>query len=407
MTRRAAIAREPGRGRALHAFAITPLAVVAASVLGLATPLPARAVPPVPAVCDQADVGERLKCKHDNAIAQQDHMVGVIEGSPLSDLLTDAQMTGLSNARNRAVRAAGRANPSDFKTLSRKRNVTCQIQEFSGDGDGVCESKMNEQCLEVIGDGIGDDVQPCRLTGPPGQREVCAEICDEQAINENEDNFDEEFAADMEQIYDDVTNQTMEANEVLETEALSMPSLRALAVSGNSCSFASGGLTRVPFVAFVVVKTLAVTTRGVADIAERGCDQTAFGFNGGAVCIATETIASLAAIAWNAVDEIEGTLDSLTIDAMLACARDTRTEIGMVMNQLGALQGGIGGVQGEIGDVKGEVAALQTNLANGFLGLQNDLSQTRSELKLLLEETIRLLKTPQGQRSGFNQLPGS
>ncbi len=86
---------------------------------------------------------------------------------------------------------------------------------------------------------------------------------------------------------------------------------------------------------------------------------------------------------------IEATLDSLRIDATLACLKDTRAEVGMLMNDLGNIQGDIGG--------------LKTSIDSGFSSVQNQISETRSELRSLLAETIRLLKEPQGRREGFNE----
>ena len=195
--------------RSPHILAIAATAFVLSA--GVVT-----AAPPTPQACSDPDLGARVRCKFDNVVAQQDTTTDMLTQMPE---IPDTQKQALMNQRDRLMTAFGRTTDDDYKQLAKKKDPKCQVAEVMNDGkgddDGICTG--NEDCLEVIGDQIGDDIQPCKTTGKPSDREVCVEICDSMAVNSNPDNFDENGRGkDLEDELDDATEQYEALNQVLE-----------------------------------------------------------------------------------------------------------------------------------------------------------------------------------------------
>lgn len=309
--------------------------------------------------------GEKLKCKFDAMIEEGKKTIDELQKPPYDILLPPAQVEGLKKIKENLQHGKMRLQTDDFHLLTKKKETTCQLVESSEVGathndDGVCDPK-NEDCAEVIGDGIGDDDGICwPLKGK--KREVCVQICDEEATLQDESNVDDEKSDELEAIYDNLTEHSKEVNEGLPQAAVMILSAQATIDPYDPCQIDAQGLSRTSALLRSLARGAAVGARGGADISERLCDQVAFGFSCGACCAPGEAIAGALQAASTAIEMIEETINSATIDAALNC-----------------------------------VAAMKQTAEenNGMITeIQSNLVQVQAEQA----EIIRLLKTPLGQR---------
>lgn len=396
----------PKATRALRSRALLPaigLAVVLSSLS------PALAVAPPPMQCDQPESGDRIKCKFGNIIEQQR---GAAELLDQMGMLPPTQADALIKHIDRAGRGQSRSDAMSFKQLTRKAKVECQVKEIIGDGkgddDGICTG--GEDCEEVLNDQIGNDDGVCRpMNGK--NREVCVEICDDDAINSDPNNFDDDPNAnttgrDLEESLDDLTEQYEDINLMMAQE-LSDRTLDQSLQAGGSSSLAGGACSTVlrgrpSSTVTAILVGAAAGARVAADVNERFCDQTAFGFSGSSVCAVVEGIAGAAGVVATAY-QVEGAdIDSSTIDAIYACLQETSTAtaaavgaVGNVSGDLAAVSQQVTNVNFSVDTVNQRVVALQQKAAT----LEAQLVETRT----MLLEVIELLNTPQGRRTTFSQ----
>ena len=342
-------------------------------MLGL--PLVADAAP-LPKNCDESDSGERIKCKFDNILDQQQAAVGMLSES---NSIPISQRDAMKNQVSRSQRAQSRAAPEDFKQLTKRSKSECQVAEIFGDGvgddDGICKGG-NEDCVELMDDGIGDDDGICKRTGKPSEREVCAQICDAEAVNSNPGNFDDDpnadsMGRDLEEQLDESAEQFAELNDVLESEMAMQASFQLSVASGDPC--AAIFESRPSFEASLIASQLAVTLRGIAGQAAPVCQFDIAGFNGAIACVITETIAAIAEVVDDSIEMLDAEIDSDTIDASYAC-------MGSLNASVGETNDALDDIMSELQDVKSDLVLLREQVA----------------------ETNRLLTTPQGRRDGFN-----
>jgi hypothetical protein len=327
--------------------------------------------------CDQTDSGERIKCKFNNILDQQEAAVGMLGEN---NSIPPSQRQAMQNQMTRSQRAQGRADSEDFKQLTKRSKTECQVAEIIGDGfgddDGICKGG-NEDCVEVLGDGIGDDDGICQQTGMPSQREVCAQICDAEAINANPNNFDDDpgqdsLGRDLEEQLNESAEQFVELNDTLESEMALQAAFRSSVANGDPCAAIFD--SRPTFNASLIASQLAVTLRGIAGQAQPVCQFDISGFNGAIACVITETIAAIAEVIDDSLSMVDEEVDSDTIDASYAC--------------LGNLNASVGETNDALADITNQLQDVQSDL---------DLLQEQ------VSETNRLLVTPQGQREGFNR----
>jgi len=328
----------------------------------------AASSPPPRAACSDPDLGERLKCKLGNVISQQEETANMLD--QMADI-PDAQKTAILSKKDRSRSAFDRSDPADFKQFAKKKNPGCQIAEDpngSGDHDGIC--KGNEDCLEVIGDQIGDDVQPCRSKGKPSEREVCVQICDTEAVDSNPDNFDETGRGkDLEDELDDTVSQYEVLNQVLD-QVLVLRAPRPISLSGGACDTTLAGRTGNGLLwASLGAKLVAETVENVSD---KFCNQDVLGNNAATACAIVVIVSSVATDTWEVLDNIDGNRDSDGIDASYACLKEVSTSVGKGNGKVDAI------------DAKVDALDQQVKM----------LRQQMDELKLLL-------LTPQGKRGGF------
>lgn len=264
----------------------------------------------------------RLKCKFDRMTIENKKMLDNMETLPD---LTSAQRHGIGKAKDRMDREKNRRDKDSFKLLTKKRTAQCQLIEYTGNGDGACDP-ATEQCMEVLDDGIGDDIQPCSpMKGK--KREVCAKICDDEAVTRDATALDDNTAAELEDLYDTLTAHVEEANETIpETAALarSVSENRAISVeSDDPCSYQPAN-ERHTYEAYKKARWASVGAHAAADVAERFCDVTIstffVGFSGSATCAAVEGVTLAMDIWWDTVELVESSLDAANLDAMIACA---------------------------------------------------------------------------------------
>jgi hypothetical protein len=373
-----------------HRIAVTGTALVLALVLAASTQ-----AQPVREACDQADSGERIQCKFNNVVQQQQ---GVADMIGQLDEVPEIQKQAVMSEVGRASRAQGRANSMDFKLLTRKSDSTCQIKELIGDGkgddDGLCTS--GEDCEEVLGDQIGNDDGVCRPQ-QGANREVCVEICDLEAVGMNPENFDDDPTTnsrgrDLEESLDMLTDQFESVNEAMEQE------LYARATAAQRAATAEGEcgvlLARRPSSNLkAVLDGAQLGARAAADVAERFCDQTAFGANTAAVCAVIEGIAGAATIAAGVVDVSDGAVDSDTIDAIWACLQETSEATAEAVGSVSDVSEDLGEVGQQVNTIDNKVDTLDTKV--------NAIQQKLLMLQGQLADVLVLLNTPQGQRSDF------
>jgi len=335
-------------------------------------------------VCDQEDSGERIKCKTQNVIDQQAASVVMRREFPG---MSDAQMQRLNKQVGRARNSESRTPGRDFKELTKKRANKCHIVPVDpDDDDGICRG--NEVCKEAIGDGIGDDDGICKTKGKPSDREVCVEICDQEAITDPR-NFDDDkeeassLGSDVEQGLDDATAEYVEFNDNLEQEMVRLASIRALAstqnlgVAGDACAVALR--TRANETLVFGAITAASTLETIANQFAPVCELDVAGFNSAPVCIVFETLAGIAKLIANGFVFEDGSVNSTHIDHTFECVKslDAAND---------AIQGDLDGVKNDLTTVKTELSVVQNKL---------------NEVQQALMTTLELLRTPQGQRAGF------
>jgi hypothetical protein len=196
-----------------------------------------------------SDTGERIKCKMENMTESFDALVTTATDDD-TGLFTEVQKKQLGNLKERAKRETDRVNPTEYKQQAKKsaRDVECVIRELIGDvtmendlnnngicdedevclgnEDGVCQenefvfdSPYKGGCAELLDDGVGDEDGICDPTGKSGKfREVCLKDCRHDTVlaEGDEKNVDKGKADDVEQAMEDMTEVMDEANDGLE-----------------------------------------------------------------------------------------------------------------------------------------------------------------------------------------------
>jgi hypothetical protein len=316
-----------------------------------------------------ATKGEKLKCKFDSMMEEGMKTIDELQKPPYDTLLPPAQVEGLAKTRENLDRGKRRLQSDDFHLLAKKRETACQLVESSEAGashndDGVCDSK-HEDCAEVIGDSIGDDDGICwPLKGK--KREVCVQICDEEAVLVDESATDENSAAELEGMYDTLTGHVEEVGETI-PETVALIQMLSSATTNDPCLLQTT-LQRHSYDTYKKARWAAVGSRAATDVAERFCDIVAgglFAFSAGAACVAGESIAMTMNIWWEAINNVEAELDALTLDATITCAAQAAD---------GAEQSGI-----------------------MIESVQNTLTDVRTQNA----EILRLIKIPPGQREEY------
>jgi hypothetical protein len=320
-------------------------------VVGAGAPRAARAQADA---CAGLEGKARLQCKYDRFAAEASRAATALADAPGAGV-TEEQRGSLRAAAARVDRERGRvARTGGLETQAAKRRVKCLPRECDPeqfppadpaaaplcrpvDGDGICEE--GEDCLEVVGDGVGDDVQPC-VAG-----EVCATVCDGRAA-EAEENVDPAAVAELETVYDDLTATAADVNDTLPGIAAASARVRTLSGSADPCA-EQAAATRWSATLRVSAVVSAATSRGVTDIAERFCDQSSAGFALGSACVAGESLTFAVELFKATVELASGSVDQLVLDATLGCARQALASAGDLADAIAVASQAVARIEGK------------------------------------------------------------
>ena len=297
--------------------------------------------------------GETLKCKFDLMTEEGQKTIDELQQPPYNGLLPPAQLEGLKKARDNMDRGKDRLKADDFHLMAKKKDTACQWVESTTAGarhndDGVCDLQ-HEDCAEVPDDGIGNDDGICKpLHGK--KREVCVQICDEEAVLLDESNVDDDTVAELEGIFDNLAKHSKEVNNGLPQAARSLLAAPLIGDPNDPCEIDAQGLSRTNDTLKALARGAATGARGGAEIAERFCDQLAAA-NCGACCAPGEAVAGALEAASTAIELIEETINSATIDAALACVKDIKTTSGNSNARLVLIQSNLDAAQAEQAEI--------------------------------------------------------
>jgi hypothetical protein len=357
------------------------------------------AAPPQLGSCDdQPNSYAKLKCKHDNVANQIEYMTNNIfaEGTLLGNQLTEGQKGELKSMHSKSARARAKSTADDFKKLAKseaKSNKdSCSYVPLSAsDADGICEPDQGEKCaaIELDADGNLQECNPKKKNkgkgtkGRAGKTEglECDQICDtEDALTTEEEAEMQAEAEPMDEAYEALGAELYKVNtdlEDLNSNSTGLMSVRAASDASCDIPETTPGLD----LATGILRQVSVTARGLAGMSGTGCEQTAvalgFGGNGSVVCLVFETAASILEIAYVTTDEILKIESSALQTATLSCLQKMQ----------GDIETGFTNLYNQHADIK-------ANDNNNTAKIMNQIEQVRAEV-------VRLLNTPQGQRSDF------
>jgi len=294
-----------------------------------------------PDKCSQyADKGERLKCKFERVNSKIGETLGNIDQL---DILPPTQVKSLKNANSRAARDKDRAGSEGFKGLTKKKDVKCQTKEcdpaLSGNKNckplinpnGICDP--DEDCLEVIGDGIGDDEQPCSpLHGK--NKEVCVQICDQEAINGDEENFDDQAGSDWEGTLTDTADNLDFTNTMMTQAVQRSRGLQMLAVEGTSVCANLVIEPKFTYEQLQGVRAGANAAKLAADSCDAGCNQDSMGWNCSAVCLAFRLAENIMGAVADGFELQDNKDSGDQVVAMAECLQELGTKMGEIETKL-------------------------------------------------------------------------
>lgn len=356
--------------------------------------------PPQDRDCDgefQAnEYNDRIDCKAENANAAMFEWIdSVIDFEKMrrelgrASVFTDAQMDHLMSARERAQSAKNRSHAAKaFLGPARKqkaRNEDCYVMEIIGDnkGDDIQPCEKDEDCSEVLGDGIGDDNGICKIKGNPNQREVCIEIC-QQPLLDDEDAYDPDAAADTEQGLEELEIALNDATSEVKSAMARMQSQHAErpASGADECTMFEFGL----FPGSGVLQTTQIV-KNVADAAFNSCsvvcNQDVFGWNCEAACVVFAVISGIANSVNDGFAVRDGSNGSEQLDRVAKCTQQLNTDLGALT--------------ASSGDTEAAVAEINLKV--------DDLAKQIESLMLFVQEQFAVVEghlcVPQGQRECF------
>jgi hypothetical protein len=359
------------------------------------------AAPPPKGSCDALQgTYEKLKCKHDNVANQIEYMTDQVfaNNTLLGNALTEGQKGQLKSMNSKSKRSRAKSIADDFKKLAKSEAASsknsCRLVPLStADDDGICEPEKGEKCAAIELDALGN-LQECNPakknkgkgakggSGRTGGLE-CDQICDPaEALTGDESTAMEAEAAPMSEAYDALETELYNINgdlDNLNSNASTLLYSRSVSVTNGSCDMpeTTPGLD----LATGILRQVSVTARGLAGMSGTGCEQVAvalgFGGNGSVVCLVFETAASILEIAYVTTDQILITENNAVQSATLGCLQKIQGDMSTAFTNL----------YNQHSDIK-------TNDNNNTAKIMNQIEQVRAEV-------VRLLNTPQGQRSAF------
>jgi len=160
-----------------------------------------------------------------------------------------------------------------------------------------------------------------------------------------------------------------------------------------------------------IMKQISVGLRGIADIADKGCNQDAAGFNGASACIAFETAASVMALVVETTDGIfslvKWGIDSTSqqcISTLSADLQETKATLGAIVTTSSNNSTQLGGIIADVQNLKtttNNISAAVNSLNNSVNGVQQQINSLSGTTNTRFNEVNTILSTPQGHRPGF------
>jgi hypothetical protein len=359
---------------AATANTVTVVAILAGALLVSVTP--SRIEAETVDCTEITDVGDRMKCKHGGLLDEQKRVIDNLEINFGGVVSTD-NFERLKKAHTRAKNANGRMDGKKYKSLGKKH-------------------KDNQN----------------------------------QNQNGNEtDDTDLEFMADLEDNYDDVTKNTKAANDLMENNgeqlaSLARPLLAANAPSAmagpmllttyepaDACKTSINWLTYGRVLTMTIMKQVAVGLKGIADIAGKGCDQDAAGFNASVACIVFEGAAAVAALVVETTggifELVQWGVDSSNqqcVSSLSADLQETKATLGAVATTSSNSNNQLGGIVADVQNIKTTVNNLTgsvNSLSNSVNTVQQQVNNLSGSMNDRFNEVNAILNTPQGRRDMF------
>lgn len=395
-----------------------PLAAGSALFVALALGPVAPAIaqgPPPKSDCDtlpQADdmskaekVNARVNCRTERVNVE---LVELVEQARNSDMFSPTAKRTLENARDHAHRARERARQAgSFKGLGRKQNNDCYLQEadpalagHEGNGDGVCTTRggMKETCAEVIGDGVGDDDGICRTMG--NRKEVCVEVCDSPLNDQDDDNFDEATATDVETAFTDLESALVDANQEMSAAVKAHAEARLLSQilpAADSACLQVGPWSTLVTAALVQSKTVA---EYAFDLCSSLCGNDIAGFNCYATCSVPATAKAILGILVNLSDQLEEVANRSGYEIQYSCQGTTSNAVAQVDSAVAVVDTKATNTEAKVQDIDRKVDDLNVKAGNTD-GKVDEIQRKVDVLNGRIDEVMKLLNTPQGRRPDF------
>ncbi|WP_224982880.1 hypothetical protein [Geomonas agri] len=382
---------------------------IVVSVLVITSHTAAWASPPATASCDQTDIYDRLKCKHDGVANQIEFMTGLFqEGSLLGDKLTAGQREHLKGVKMNTGRSKIKNGASEFKKLAKtgaksNKNACYRVPLSAQDdqnNDGVCDydqGTLSAKCAAIDLDSNGNKqaCNPLKKNKGKGQDGLeCDQICNaDDGVTDAERQDMQAEAEPMEQAYGALEGELHKVNgDLEELNAVAPQALFSMSAQTVSAGCDTPVSTPGLDIASGVMRQVSVTARGLAGMAGASCKQTAvalgFGGNGAIVCLAFETAASVLEIAYTTVDEILKSEQGALQTSTLSCLQHTA----------GSIDSGFATLYTQHADIQrndnNNATSIKNNSDANTAALMERINQLRNEL-------VTILNTPQGQRAQF------
>lgn len=402
----------PYQSRNSNIFTLFVLTVIF-WIFAAGVPLKALAVPPAKKDCAQQDVFERLVCRQAALTDQIEYTSDTVfaAGTKLNQRMKPARLAQIKNAKAKAQRAKKKNTMDAFK---RQAKAESQGNKKGGhlvpfddalddmDGDGICDYEQGNtsaQCAAIELDMSGN-LQVCNPNkknkgkgkgggNPEFEGLECDLFFDSEAGSTPSEEADiNEAAEQLDATYSTTEDNMIEMNEHLDTVNANLPDVSAAAVlaAGNSCMLP--GLTPGLADAAFALREIHAVVFGAARIAADygGQDFVAFGFGGNTrtVAIVFDTIATVANVAYIAIDEENKAENGALQRAISDCVIQSAGEIAALQTQVLALQV----------LMQDEHSAIMINDNANTATVLSKLEQVRTEL-------IDILNTPLGVREEF------
>lgn len=313
---------------------------------------------PLPDSCENLDrsqfddrgdwINARIDCRHQNINSKLWDLVEDVENNSPAGLFSDEQLTHFRNERGRVEKERHKTfEAGGFKGIAKRQDAICQIVEIDDDGkgnnDGICEP--GEDCAEVLDDGIGDDDGICKPTKGK-KKEVCIQLCDQDAASAIDDNFDEETLYSTEANLAGVESliETSRVQVSRMNSAMIEMSLMQAGLGEGSCAnllypenIPAGGERR----SYEVMQA-TLGAANAADWAHAACDsgaeQTVFGANAAAVCTVLAVAAGIVDVIYDAFELQDDTITSERLDAAIVCLEQLDKKSSDTLEKLDGVQ---------------------------------------------------------------------